>query len=80
MRRGRRLPQLELSEEQRVTLQDWTRRRKTAQALSIRARIILRASEGLTATAIATELHACIQTISKCFLRRALFSNAAITA
>ena len=52
MRRGRRLPKLELSEEQRTTLQGWTRRRITAQALSMRARIVLRASEGLTATAI----------------------------
>ena len=55
MRRGRRLPGLELSEEQRSTLQGWTRRRKTAQALSMRARIVLRASEGLTATAIAVQ-------------------------
>src|ERR1700693_2081747 len=69
MRRGRRLPQLELSGEQRSTLQGWTRRRKTAQALSMRARIILRASEGLTATAIATETHTCIQTVSKWWRR-----------
>src|SRR5271157_2594131 len=69
MRRGRRLPQLELSGEQRSTLQGWTRRRKTAQALAMRARIVLRASEGLTATAIAQETHACIQTVSKWWRR-----------
>ena len=69
MRRGRRLPKLELSEEQRTTLQGWTRRRITAQALSMRARIVLRASEGLTATAIAAETHACIQTVSKWWRR-----------
>jgi transposase len=69
MRRGRRLPELQLSEEQRSTLQGWTRRRKTAQALSMRARIVLRASEGLTATAIAAEVHACIQTVSKWWRR-----------
>ena len=69
MRRGRRSPQLELSGEQRSTLQDCTRRRKTAQALSMRARIILRASEGQTATAIATETHACIQTVSEWWRR-----------
>jgi len=69
MRRGRRLPQLELSGEQRSALQDWTRRRKTAQALSMRARIVLRAAEGLTATAIAIETHACIQTVSKWWRR-----------
>ena len=39
MRRGRRLPLLELSQEQRTTLQRWTRSRATAQALSMRARI-----------------------------------------
>ena len=37
MRRGRRLPLLELSQEQRTTLQGWTRRRTTAQALSMRS-------------------------------------------
>jgi transposase len=69
MRRGRRLPELELSGEQRSTLQGWTRRRTTAQALSMRARIVLRASEGLTATAIARETHTCIQTVSKWWRR-----------
>ncbi len=69
MRRGRRSPQLELSAEQRSTLQGWTRRRKAAQALSMRARIVLRAADGLTATAIAAEVHACIQTVSKWWRR-----------
>lgn len=69
MRRGRRLPLLELNQEQRTTLQGWTRRRKTAQALALRARIILRASEGLTATAIAAETQVCLQTVSKWWRR-----------
>ena len=69
MRRGRRLPELKLSQEQRSTLQGWTRRRKTAQALSMRARIVLRASDGLTATTIAAEVHACMQTVSKWWRR-----------
>ena len=64
MRRGRRLPELELSGEQRSTLPGWTRRRKTAQALSMRARIVLRASEGVTATAIAAE--------TRCVFRRSV--------
>jgi transposase len=63
------LPELHLSEEQRSTLQGWTRRRKTAQALSMRARIVLRAAEGLTSTAIARETPACIQTVSKWWRR-----------
>jgi transposase len=69
MRRGRRLPELELSGEQRKTLQSWTRRRKTAQALSMRARIVLRASEGVTATVIAQEMDVCLQTVSKWWRR-----------
>jgi len=69
MRRGRRLPELELSGEQRSTLQGWTRRRNTAQALSMRARIVLHAAEGQTATAIARETHTCIQTVSKWWRR-----------
>ncbi len=35
----------------------------------MRARIVLRASEGLTATAIAIETEACIQTVSKWWRR-----------
>ncbi len=69
MRRGRRLPELELSGEQRSTLQGWTRRRKTAQALSMRARIVLLEFEGVTATSIGGQTHACIQTVSKWWRR-----------
>jgi transposase len=72
MRRGRRLPELELSEEQRTTLLGWTGRRKTAQALSLRARIVLRACDGLTATAVAAEMHVCLQTVSKWWHRFAV--------
>jgi len=60
---------LELSGEQRKTLQGWTRRRKTAQALSMRARIVLRASEEVTATVIAQEMDVCLQTVSKWWRR-----------
>src|ERR687886_2245674 len=47
---------LELSETERSELESWARRRKTAQALALRARIVLQASAGLTNTAIAAEL------------------------
>ena len=41
MRRpGRPTPPLTLSNEERETLEAWTRRPKTAQALALRARII----------------------------------------
>ena len=41
MRRGRPLPPLTLSAEEHETLDRWLRRPKTAQALSLRSRIIL---------------------------------------
>ena len=69
MRRGRRLPELKLSEEQRSILLGWTGRRKTAQALAMRARIVLYACDGLTATAVAAKMHVCIQTVSKWWRR-----------
>jgi transposase len=47
---------LDLSEAERAELQGWSRRRKTAQALALRARIVLRAAAGLSNTAIAAEL------------------------
>ncbi len=38
---------IELTDEERAVLEGWTRRRKSAQALVLRARIVLMASEGL---------------------------------
>jgi hypothetical protein len=46
MPRGRRLNPLSLTPEQRDTLTSWTRRRKSAQALALRARIVLAAADG----------------------------------
>jgi transposase len=46
MRTGRPKAQLVVSSEQRETLEAWTRRRTTAQALALRARIVLSCSEG----------------------------------
>ena len=46
-RGGRPLPPLILSEDERRTLEAWTRRRTTAQDLATRSRIILAAAEGL---------------------------------
>ena len=47
---------LALSEAERAELEGWSRRRRTAQGLASRARIVLRAAEGLSNTAIADEL------------------------
>jgi transposase len=46
MRTGRPKAAVMLSEEQREQLQSWARRRKTAQSLALRAKVILRCAEG----------------------------------
>ena len=71
MRRGRSLPLLTLTTEDRERLQGWSRRRRTAQALALRSRIVLRASTGSTATTIVAEMGVCIQTVSKWWRRYA---------
>lgn len=47
---------IELSDEERVQLEAWTRRRTSAQALAQRSRIVLSAAEGLKNTEIAERL------------------------
>lgn len=54
-----------LSETDRETLLAWSRRPKTAQALALRARIVLAADSGLTNTAIAAELGITMMTVTK---------------
>jgi transposase len=56
---------LELSEAERCELEGWARRRRTAQALALRARIVLRAAEGLSNTVIAAELGVTKHTVGK---------------
>ena len=47
---------LELTDDERRTLNAWARRRKTAQALALRSRIVLACAEGGTIRAVAAEL------------------------
>jgi transposase len=47
---------IELTESERAQLEAWTRRRTSAQALAMRARIVLLAAEGLKNTEIAERL------------------------
>ena len=61
----RRLPIPVVTAEQREVLQQWTRRPKTAQALALRARIVLRLADGESSTAVARETRSHIQTVSK---------------
>lgn len=63
--RGRRLPELVLSSEERESLERWARRPKTAQALALRARIILRCSTGASNAAVAQELEITPATVGK---------------
>ena len=61
----RRLPVPMVTAEQREILQQWIRRPKTAQALALRARIVLLLAEGKSSTAVAHQLRVHIQTVSK---------------
>src|SRR6266851_1545697 len=55
-RRGRPKGELVLSDEERVTLERLTTRRKSAQALAMRARIVLRCATGVTNREVARQL------------------------
>ena len=56
---------LDLSETEQAELEGWARRRKMAQALALRARIVLRAAAGSSNTAIAAELGIAKHTVGK---------------
>src|SRR3990172_2885699 len=62
---GRPIPELSLTESERETLERWTRRPTTAQALARRAQIILACAEGKTNTAVAAELRLAKPTVGK---------------
>ena len=53
---GRPLTPLELDAPDRHALQRWRGKRKTAQAMALRARVVLRATDGLANKTIAEEL------------------------
>ena len=63
--RGRRLVDLVLSEGERESLERWARRPKTAQALALRARIVLSCAEGKSNTSVAEELEITPATVGK---------------
>ena len=62
---GRPIPSLSITAEERETLERWTRRRTTAQALAQRARIVLSCAEGKTNTSVAAELGLAKPTVGK---------------
>jgi FixJ family two-component response regulator len=63
--RGPKPIAVELSDIERVTLAQWARRRKTAQALAQRSRIILACANGGPNTEIAAELGVARDTVAK---------------
>lgn len=65
MRKGRPIPVLSVTREERETLGQWTRRPKTAQALALRARIILACADGKTNTDVAAGLGVTKQMVGK---------------
>ena len=57
--------EMRLSDEESVALQAWARRRKTAQALALRSRIVLACAEGKNNIAVAAELGVSRPTVTK---------------
>jgi transposase/transposase-like protein len=65
MKRGRPIAPLVLSDEQRQMLLSWTRRRKSAQALAFRARVVLACARGMSNTEVAREIGCSLPTVGK---------------
>jgi transposase len=63
--RGRPKAPLTLTDDERQTLQRWARRAKTAQALALRAKIVLACAEGQTNQQVAERLGIWPQTVGK---------------
>src|SRR5271168_125510 len=62
---GRRAAVVDLQAGDRSVLEGWALRRKTAQALAMRARIVLKGADGVSATSTAVEMKVCLQTVGK---------------
>ncbi len=65
MRLGRPIPPLQLTQEEHETLQRWALRPKSAQALALRARIVLGCAQGKTNTLVSQEVHLSKQAVGK---------------
>ena len=63
--RGPKLALLELTEGERETLRAWARRGKTAQALAVRARIVLACAGGLSNSEVSRQLGVSLPTVGK---------------
>ena len=65
MRKGRPTTPIMLTTDERQTLEQWARRPKSAQAVALRARLILACATGQTNTAVAQHLRLTKQTVGK---------------
>ena len=65
MRTGRPMTELVLSAEERATLERWVRRRSSAQALALRAGIVLDCARGLANTVVARRRQVSKQMVGK---------------
>jgi transposase len=63
--RGPKLALLELTADEREALRGWVRRGKTAQALALRARIVLACADGLSNSEVSRRLGASLPTVGK---------------
>src|SRR5215216_6671231 len=64
-RRGPKLPELALTDDERATLQRWARRAQSSQALALRCRIVLACAEGASNQAVAERLGVSRPTVTK---------------
>lgn len=65
MARGKQLPELTLTVEENNRLVEWARRRTTAQALALRARIILAYAQGASTREVAQRVQVIPHTVRK---------------
>jgi transposase len=65
MRTGRPLAELKVNPEERATLERWIRRRSSAQALALRAGIVLDCASGMSNTAVARRRRVSKQMVGK---------------
>jgi transposase len=64
-RRGPKLPELALTDDERATLQRWARRAKSSQALALRCRIVLACAEGVSNAEVVKRLGVSRPTVTK---------------